>query len=327
MTPRRETDPEGQRAFQIRRHQFGEITAFQHGVLFLAAAERRYTDVPADNVFHLPQPSASREQCNRNPANAMRATEFDDPHFLARLRQGEAEAYRSLVRRFHASLVRFAASIIGSHAQAEEIVQDSWLAVYAGVARFEARSSLVTWIFSIVMNRARTRVSREGRLVGLGALMEGTSPNDRGVPLSEFRPDGHWVDAPRLWDELNPERIVGGRQLWDHVQAAVDLLPPGQRAVILLRDMEGRDAEETCGLLDISAENQRVLLHRARSRIRQEIDAVSGSEPARKPRPARRAAGGSVVARVLHGLANSMPPAVLRVLPVRYVDWRKAVMR
>src|ERR1700722_13327324 len=101
----------------------------------------------------------------RNPTDgrtgeikAMRATEFDDPRFLARLRQGESTAYRILVRRFHASLVRFAASIIGSHAQAEEVVQDAWLAVYAGVAKFEGRSSVVTWIFSIVMNRARTRV-------------------------------------------------------------------------------------------------------------------------------------------------------------------------
>ncbi len=229
----------------------------------------------------------------------MRTTEFDDPRFLTRLREGDATAYRTLVRRFHASLVRFAASIIGSHAQAEEVVQDAWIAVYAGVGRFEGRSSLVTWIFSIVMNRARTRVSREGRLVGLGSLLEGTSPTERGVPLSEFKPDGHWVEAPKLWDELNPERIVGGRQLWDHVQGVIDRLPSGQRAVILLRDMEGRDAEETCAVLEISAENQRVLLHRARSRIRQEIDALIGAEPARRSAPARPARGAGIVARAL----------------------------
>ena len=202
----------------------------------------------------------------------MRDTEFDDPAFVARLREGESAAYRALVRRFHASLVRFAASIIGSHAQAEEVVQDAWVAVYAGVGRFEGRSSLITWIFSIVVNRARTRVSREGRLVGLGALMEGTAPGERGVPLTAFKPDGHWVEAPRLWDELNPERIISGRQLWDHVQTAIDALPPGQRAVILLRDMEARDAEETCSLLQISPENQRVLLHRARSRVRAALE-------------------------------------------------------
>jgi RNA polymerase sigma-70 factor (ECF subfamily) len=250
----------------------------------------------------------------------MRPTEFDDPRFLSRLRQGDSAAYRVLVRRFHASLVRFAASIIGSQAQAEEVVQDSWLAVYSGVGRFEERSSLVTWIFSIVMNRAKTRVSREGRLVGLGALMEGTSSAERGVPLTEFKPDGHWVEAPKLWDELNPERIVGGRQLWNHVQAVIDRLPAGQRAVILLRDMEGRDAEETCAVLEISAENQRVLLHRARSRIRQEIDMLVGAEPVRRPAQARRSLGRDSIARVLQGLANLLRPvgpATMALISVR----------
>ena len=226
---------------------------------------------------------------------------FDDPAFLARLRNGDPLAYRALVRRFHASLVRLATSIIGSQAQAEEVVQDSWIAVYGGVARFEGRSSLVTWIFSIVLNRARTRVAREGRLVGLGALMEGTAPGERGVPVDQFRPDGHWAEAPRLWDELDPERVVAGRQLWEHARAVIDSLPMGQRAVILLRDTEGRDAGETCALLDISAENQRVLLHRARCRIRQEIDRLTGTAPAaawpfpRRPVPARapRGQGGS----------------------------------
>ena len=241
----------------------------------------------------------------------MRPTEYDDPGFLARLRQGDTAAYRQLVRRFHASLVRFAASIIGSHAQAEEVVQDSWLAVYAGVGRFEGRASLVTWIFSIVMNRARTRVGREGRLVGLGALMEGTNPAERGVPLTEFKPDGHWMEVPRLWDELDPERIVGGRQLWDHVQAVIDQLPAGQRAVILLRDMEGRDADETCAVLEISAENQRVLLHRARSRIRREIDALVGMDPVRRSAPAVRRRHSSVVERVCHALSVLARPVKL----------------
>jgi RNA polymerase sigma-70 factor (ECF subfamily) len=246
----------------------------------------------------------------------MGPAEFDDPGFLARLRQGDSAAYRILVRRFHASLVRFAASIIGSHALAEEVVQDTWLAVYAGVGKFEGRSSLVTWIFSIVANRARTRVSREGRLVGLGSLMEGTSPTERGVPLTEFKPDGHWVEVPRLWDELNPERIVGGRQLWDHVQAVIELLPAGQRAVILLRDMEGRDAEETCALLEISAENQRVLLHRARSRIRQEIDRLVGVEPVRRTTPARMSRTRGNLARVFPGLASLINAAMMvRLFP------------
>src|SRR5689334_23713876 len=96
----------------------------------------------------------------------MRETEFDDPDFLAQLRRGDASAYRRLIRRFHGSLVGAAAGIIGSRAQAEEVVQDAWLAVFSGIGSFEGRSSVTTWVFSIVLNRARTRASREGRLVG-----------------------------------------------------------------------------------------------------------------------------------------------------------------
>ena len=204
----------------------------------------------------------------------MRTGEFDDPAFLTRLRAGDPDAYRALIRRFHASLVSVANSIIGSRAQAEEVVQDAWLAVFNGIGRFEGRSSLATWLFSIVLNRARTRASREARLVGLPGILDGARGSEQAVDVTEFRPDGHWVDTPRLWDELNPERVVSGRQLWAHVQDAIERLPAGQRAVIVLRDMEGREAEEVCTLLGISAENQRVLLHRARGRIRKAIDVL-----------------------------------------------------
>jgi len=225
----------------------------------------------------------------------MRPTEFDDPAFLERLRQGESTAYRQLIRRLHGSLVGMAASIIGSRAQGEEIVQDAWLAVFSGISRFEGRSSLTTWVFSIVMNRARTRAGREGRLVGLPALLDGTNPDERAVPLSAFKPDGHWVEAPRLWDEIDPERIIGGRQLWDHVQEVIERLPAGQKAVIILRDMEGCTAEEACELLGISSENQRVLLHRARGRIRQAIDGLTTlpgtATPDMMARPAPAVAG------------------------------------
>jgi RNA polymerase sigma-70 factor (ECF subfamily) len=222
----------------------------------------------------------------------MRQTEFDEPEFLAQLRRGDEQAFRVLISRFHGSLTGLAASIIGSRAQAEEVVQDAWLAVFSGIGAFEGRSSLVTWVFSIVLNRARTRATREGRLVGLPALMEGSSPDGRAVDVSEFKPDGHWIDAPRLWDEINPERIVGGRLFWVHVVEAIDHLPSGQRAVIILRDMEGCEAEETCTLLGITAENQRVLLHRARGRVRQAIDAAIGApRSAASVTPTRRSGG------------------------------------
>lgn len=232
----------------------------------------------------------------------MATAEFDDPAFLARLRAGDAGAYRALIRRFHASLVSVANSIIGSRAQAEEVVQDSWLAVFNGIGRFEGRSSLATWLFSIVLNRARTRASREARTVGLPGILDGAQGHERAVDVAEFIPDGHWAEAPRLWDELNPERVVSGKQLWAHVQEAIDRLPAGQRAVIVLRDMEGQDAETTCAMLGISAENQRVLLHRARGRIRKTIDAlVAGSAPATADvaaRSAPRRGGGGAPARL-----------------------------
>ncbi len=236
-------------------------------------------------------------------------SEFDDPAFLALLRQGDQRAYQRLIRRFHGSLVGVAAAIIGSHAQGEEVVQDAWLAVHAGIGRFEGRSSLITWVFSIVLNRARTRASREARTVGLPDMAEGGEPGERAVPLSAFQPDGHWVEAPRLWDEINPERIVGGRQLWDHVLQAIERLPAAQRAVLILRDIEQREAEEACALLEISAENQRVLLHRARGRIRATIDTLIGAAPAAVSRapPARRGGrAGDVVGRCI--------VAVLRLL-------------
>ena len=210
-------------------------------------------------------------------------TEFDDPSFLDRLRKGDADAYRLLIRRFHGSLVGVAAAIIGSHAQAEEVVQDAWLAVYSGIGRFEGRSALATWLFSIVLNRARTRRGREIRLVPL------PEEYDPSADALRFHQDGHWIDAPRPWDDLNPERVVGGVQLWAHVQAAIERLPAGQKAVIILRDVEGQDAETACALLGLTPENQRVLLHRARMRVRDAIDTLIGT-PARRAAPAKPSA-------------------------------------
>lgn len=225
------------------------------------------------------------------------AREFDEPSFLERLRAGDETAYRALIRRFHASLTRVAAAIIGSTAQAEEIVQDAWVAVFTGIDRFEGRSSLTTWVFSIVLNRARTRIGRESRTVGLPSILDGAAPGERAVPGSAFIADGHWAEAPALWEELNPERVVGGRQLWHHVSEVIEALPAGQKAVITLRDLEGQDSETVCALLEISPENQRVLLHRARGRIRQAIDRLLREPPAARPRPPGASQAGTIMRR------------------------------
>ncbi len=219
----------------------------------------------------------------------MTDSEFDDPAFIARLQAGDNAAYRKLVHRFHASMVRVATGIIGSRAQAEEVVQDSWAAVFTAIARYEPRSTLAAWLFTIVANRARTRIRAEGRLTGLPAGFGGAE--ERAVPLSAFQPDGHWVDAPQLWEELDPERQVGGRQLWEHVQAAIERLPEGQKAVIVLRDIEQRTPEETCEILGISEANHRVLLHRARVKVRNVIDVLV------LPTPSPKASGGAAPPR------------------------------
>ena len=211
-------------------------------------------------------------------------SEFDSPEFLALLRAGNERAFRQLIRRYHASLVGVAQGIIGSRAQAEEVVQDAWLAVFRSIGRFEGRSSLAGWIFTIVTNRARTRITSEGRTVALPGL-DGV---ERAVDANQFKPDGHWIELPALWDVLDPERVIGGRQLWELAQEAIERLPAGQKATIILRDIENRTSEEACELLGVSAENQRVLLHRARARVREALDAVVGS-PMTRTAPAKPA--------------------------------------
>lgn len=242
----------------------------------------------------------------------MTAVEFDDPAFLARLRSGDEAAFRLLVRRFHGALVGTAAAIIGSRAQAEEVVQDTWLAVVANIGGFEGRSSLATWLFTIAANRARTRAKREGRTVALAP----PSPDgdERAVELQNFRADGHWVVMPRLWHDLNPEREVGGRQLWRHVEAVIEQLPPNQKAVLILRDIEGRSADEACEMLDVSAENQRVLLHRARGRVRRRIDALlaEGEATPAVSRPVT---------------AGSLPPPRTEPGVARVLAWLRRLLR
>ena len=255
----------------------------------------------------------------------MAETEFDHPDFLAKLRDGDQGAYSRLIRRFHGSLVGTASAIIGSRAQAEEVVQDAWLAVFAGIGRFEGRSSLSSWLFAIVMNRARTRIGRESRLVALPAL-DGADAAERAVPMERFTPNGHWAEPPRLWDEIDPERMISGRQLWQHVQDAIEILPAGQKAVIILRDIEARTAEEACELLAITPENQRVLLHRARGRVRRAIELLTDGPAA--PKAAATAAGrrtatlpprrGGVMERVLVWLGLGQPVIASPSLPARH---------
>jgi RNA polymerase sigma-70 factor (ECF subfamily) len=166
---------------------------------------------------------------------------------------------------------------VPSRAVAEDVVQETWLGVLQGLARFEGRSSLKTWIFRILTNRARTRGQREGRSIPFSAVWNPeTDSTEPAVDADRFSPPGsvdagHWVSRPRDWEALPEDRLIG-QETRAQIQQAIDALPDSQREVITLRDVEGWSAEEVCNVLQISESNQRVLLHRARSKVRRALE-------------------------------------------------------
>jgi RNA polymerase sigma-70 factor (ECF subfamily) len=188
----------------------------------------------------------------------------DDHALLERLRAGDESAFRTLVDRHDGALRRVARTFVHTASAADDVVQETWLGVIRGLGAFEGRSSLQTWIFSILINRARTRGARDARSVPFSAFEQDDGP---AVDPAAFGADGRWASAPaRL--ESDPETSLLSAELREHLLRAVDELPPAQRAVITLRDLVGVSSEEVCDLLELSAGNQRVLLHRARSRVR-----------------------------------------------------------
>jgi RNA polymerase sigma-70 factor (ECF subfamily) len=197
----------------------------------------------------------------------------DESGLLSRLRDRDEEAFRELVRRHHGVLLRLAGTFVRSAATAEEVVQETWLAVLQGLDRFEGRSSLKTWIFSILTNRARTRAVRDGRMVLFSEIRDDES-GDPAVDPDRFGPSGSWNEPPQPWDLASPEARAVSAQLAEHARNAIDELPGAQRAVVLLRDVEGCTAEEACNVLGVSETNQRVLLHRGRSRVRKALEVL-----------------------------------------------------
>lgn len=207
----------------------------------------------------------------------------DDSKLVERLRTRDERAFQQLVRRHHTSMVGVARSFVGNRATAEEVVQDTWLAVLEGIDRFEQRSSLKAWIFGVLVNKARTRALRDGRMLSFSDMARDDGSLEPVVDPARFTGSGSWADPPGPWDDLNPERVVAGQQLWAHVMAAIEDLPPSQRAVLIMRDVAGHGSEETCSILSISEANQRVLLHRARARMRQVIETlIAPPESARR---------------------------------------------
>lgn len=192
----------------------------------------------------------------------------DDETFLRRLKEGDEAAFTELVRALHVRLLRFAGTFVANPATAEEVVQEAWLAVLNGLHGFEGRSSLKSWIYAIVANRARSRAVRNGRTILFSDLAGAADDDEAVVDPSRFNAAGYWDQPPRPWDDFTPERLAASAQIRRHLEQALEELPPAQRAVVVLRDVEGCSSQEACDVLGISETNQRVLLHRGRARLR-----------------------------------------------------------
>jgi len=195
----------------------------------------------------------------------------DDAALVARLRAGDEAAFTALVTRHHGALVKLALAFVPSRAVAEEVVQETWMAILESIARFEGRSSLKTWIFRILTNRARTRGAREGRSVPFSSLQdEGRA--EEAVDPARFTPAGMWANPPRRWDADTPEELLSRAETRALIEQAIETLPSMQRAVVTLRDVAGWGSDEVCKVLELSETNQRVLLHRARSKLRAALE-------------------------------------------------------
>src|SRR5271156_6807116 len=195
-------------------------------------------------------------------------TSNGDHELVERLRAGDEEAFVALVRRHNRSLFYVARSFVPSDAIAQEVVQDTWMAVVRGFSKFEGRSSIKTWLLRIAVNRARSTGARESRVLPLSGSETAVDPN-------RFDSNGHWITPPEYFLEDAEDRMVAAL-LAERIHSSLDNLPESQRQVVTLRDLEGLDSKEVCQLLKISEGNQRVLLHRGRSRLRQDLETEFG---------------------------------------------------
>jgi RNA polymerase sigma-70 factor (ECF subfamily) len=208
------------------------------------------------------------------PQNAA-AVPSDDAQLVAALRSGDELAFAELVERLHHSLVRLARVYVADIA-AEDVAQETWLALLRGLDRFEGRASLKTWLVRVLVNRARSRAARDARTIAFGDLadreigaFEPAVDPDRFRPATDDRWPGHWLVAPV---GALPEQQLVADELQAYVRAAIAQLPPAQREVVTLRDIDGFAADEVCQFLDLSDANQRVLLHRGRSKVRAALE-------------------------------------------------------
>ena len=193
----------------------------------------------------------------------------EDALLVEGLRAGDEAAFAAVMRMYGRGMLRVAEMYVSSRAVAEDVVQEAWVGVLRGIGRFEGRSSLKTWLYRIVANTAKTRGVRESRSVPFSSLGdEGTVDPDRFIGSGERFP-GHWAVPPQAWA---PESRLLADEALEVVERAIEMLPPAQRAVITMRDVEGFTSEEVCNALDLTETNQRVLLHRARAKVRSALE-------------------------------------------------------
>jgi RNA polymerase sigma-70 factor (ECF subfamily) len=218
-----------------------------------------------------------------NSAHSAHTNALNDTALLARLRNGDEHAFVHLLDRYGGMMLRLALIYVPSRAVAEEVVHDTWLAIFQGLGQFDERLSLKIWILRILTPRAKTRGEREGCSVPFSSLEdENLDPAEPAVAAERFLPPdherwpGHWSRVPQGWEAL-PEQQLLAQETRAYIDTTVVALPANQRIVITLRDIDGLSADEVCGLLMISERNQRVLLHRARSKIRAALEQYLGA--------------------------------------------------
>jgi RNA polymerase sigma-70 factor (ECF subfamily) len=200
---------------------------------------------------------------------------LDEARLVAALRNGQESAFSELIDRYQSSMLSLAQRYVRSRTIAQEVVQETWLSVLKGIDRFEQRSSLKTWLFRILVNQAKSRGIRESRNVPFSALDgEGSEPaveSERFFDRHHERWPGHWAAYPSSWSDIPEQRLLS-RETLECLKDSIRALPERQRIVVTMRDVEGWSPEEVCGALEITDANQRILLHRARSKLRRELE-------------------------------------------------------
>lgn len=203
-----------------------------------------------------------------------------DDLLLARLKKGDEGAFDQLVNQHHGALIRMAMGYVADREVAEEVVQDTWMAVIESLNRFEGRSSLRTWIFGIMIHKAKDRGVREKRHTTFSAFESNDDENDEAVDPSRFQQSGewvgHWAFPPQPWDDQTPEKLLASQQAVHAMNQAIEALPANLKDILILRDVEGVEAKEVCELLKITETNLYVRLHRARERVRVAVEKALG---------------------------------------------------